>query len=94
VILPSCLAWGLALQAVGVGIPMTVALRLATKDGVLGSFTHYTVRLAWHEMLRSRADVALLPGCRLIRRGRAGYGSSGRRTPIDVVRGGPIQVTP
>ena len=52
--------WGLALQAIGVGIPVTVALRRANKDGVLGSFTHYTVRLVWHEMLRSQADVALL----------------------------------
>jgi hypothetical protein len=39
---------------------VTVALRRANKDGVLGSFTHYTVRLVWHEMLRSHADVALL----------------------------------
>lgn len=54
------LAWGLALQAIGVGIPVTVALRRANKHGVLGSVTHYTVRLVWHEMLRSHADVALL----------------------------------
>jgi hypothetical protein len=54
------LAWGFALQVVGVGIPVTVTLREANKDGVLGSITHYTFRLVWHEMLRSRADVALL----------------------------------
>jgi hypothetical protein len=54
------LAWGLALQTIGIGIPVTVALRRANKDGPLGSITHYTVRLVWHEMLRSRADVALI----------------------------------
>jgi hypothetical protein len=54
------LAWGLALQAVGVGIPLTAALSRANKDGVGGTLTHYTVRLVWHEMLRSRADVALI----------------------------------
>lgn len=53
-------AWGLALQAIGVGIPVTAALRRANKGGVLGSVTHYTVRLVLHEMLRSRADVALI----------------------------------
>jgi hypothetical protein len=53
-------AWGLALQTVGVGIPATVALRHASQDGVLGSVTHYTVRLVWHEMLRNHSDVALL----------------------------------
>jgi hypothetical protein len=56
----SWIAWGLALQAIGVGIPVTVALRRANRDGVLGSITHYTVRLVWHELLRSRADVALI----------------------------------
>lgn len=54
------IAWGLALQAIGVGIPVTVALRRASRDGLLGSITHYTVRLVWHELLRSRADVALI----------------------------------
>ena len=54
------LAWGLALQAVGVGIPITAALSRANKDDVGGTLTHYTVRLVWHEMLRSRADIALI----------------------------------
>ena len=54
------IAWGLALQAIGVGIPVTAALRRAGSDGLLGSITHYTVRLVWHELLRSRADVALI----------------------------------
>ncbi len=54
------LAWGLALQAVGVGIPLTAAISRASKDGVGGTFTHYTVRLIWHEMLRSRADILLI----------------------------------
>lgn len=35
-------------------------LAAANKDGVLGSITHYTVRLVWHEMLRSRADIVLI----------------------------------
>ena len=54
------MSWGLALQAIGVGIPVTVALRRANRDGPLGSVTHYTARLVWHEMLRSHADVALV----------------------------------
>jgi hypothetical protein len=54
------IAWGLALQVVGVGIFVTVALLRAKKDGPLESITHYTVRLVWHELLRSRADVALI----------------------------------
>jgi hypothetical protein len=54
------IAWGLALQAIGVGIPVTAALRRASSDGLFGSITHYTVRLVWHELLRSRADVALI----------------------------------
>jgi uncharacterized membrane protein YczE len=54
------ITWGLALQAIGVGIPVTVALRRASQDGLLGSITHYTVRLVGHELLRSRADVALV----------------------------------
>jgi hypothetical protein len=35
-------------------------LSRANKDGVGGTLTHYIVRLVWHEMLRSRADVALI----------------------------------
>jgi hypothetical protein len=54
------LAWGLALQAVGVGIPLTAALSRVNEDGVGGTLTHYTVRLVWHEMVRSRADIALI----------------------------------
>jgi hypothetical protein len=54
------IAWGLALQVIGLGIPVTAALQRATSDGVLETITHYTVRLIWHEMLRSRADVALI----------------------------------
>jgi hypothetical protein len=52
------MVWGVSLQAIGVGLPVTAALRHANKDGVLGSVTRYTVRLVWHEMLRSRADIA------------------------------------
>ncbi|HWF73260.1 MAG TPA: hypothetical protein VG186_07945 [Solirubrobacteraceae bacterium] len=54
------ISWGVALQAIGLGIPVTVALRRADRAGLVGNLTHYTVRLVWHEMLRSRADVALI----------------------------------
>lgn len=54
------IAWGLALQVIGVGIPVVTALRRAREGSVGGAVTHYTVRLVWHEMLRSRADVALI----------------------------------
>jgi hypothetical protein len=50
----------LALQVIGVGIPVAAALQRASSDGVLASVTHDTVRLVWHEMLRSGADVALV----------------------------------
>lgn len=52
--------WGLALQVIGVGIPVVAAVRRAHEDGIGGAITHYTVRLVWHEMLRSRVDVALI----------------------------------
>ncbi len=54
------IAWGLVLQVIGVGIPVTAALQRASRDGALASITHYTVRLVWHEMLRSHADIALI----------------------------------
>ena len=54
------IVWGLALQAIGVGLPVTAALRRANKDGILGSATRYSVRLVWHQMLQSRADIALI----------------------------------
>ena len=54
------LAWGLVLQVIGVGIPVTVALRRAHEDGLGGAVTHYTVRLVWHEMLHRGGDVALI----------------------------------
>lgn len=54
------IGWGLALQVIGVGIPVVTALRRAHEAGVGGALTHYTIRLVWHEMLRSGADVALI----------------------------------
>ncbi len=54
------IAWGVALQVIGVGIPVVAAVQRAHEDGVVGGITHYTVRLVWHEMLRSGADVALI----------------------------------
>jgi hypothetical protein len=54
------IAWGLALQVIGVGIPVAEAVRRAHEAGVGGALTHYTIRLVWHEMLRSGADVALI----------------------------------
>jgi hypothetical protein len=53
-------AWGLALQVIGVGIPVATAIRRAHEAGVSGALSHYTIRLIWHEMLRSGADVALI----------------------------------
>lgn len=54
------IAWGFLLQVVGVGTPTAVVLERAKKDSVLGQVSRYTVRLAWHEALRSASDVALL----------------------------------
>jgi hypothetical protein len=48
------------MQVVGVGIPVVTAVRRAHESGVGGALTHYTIRLVWHEMLRSGADVALI----------------------------------
>lgn len=53
-------AWGLAMQVIGVGIPVVTAVRRAHEAGVGAALTHYTIRLVWHEMLRSGADVALI----------------------------------
>lgn len=53
-------AWGLALQVIGVGIPVAAAIHRPHETGVGGALTHYTIRLMWHEMLRSGADVALV----------------------------------
>lgn len=53
-------AWGLALQVIGVGIPVVTAIRRAHEAGAGSAVTHYTIRLVWHEMLRSGADVALI----------------------------------
>lgn len=41
---------GLAVQAIGVGIPVTAALQRASSDGLPASITHYTVRLIWREI--------------------------------------------
>ncbi len=54
------IAWGLSLQVIGVGIPVVTALHRAREASVGGAVTHYTLRLVWHEMLRSNADVALI----------------------------------
>jgi hypothetical protein len=54
------LAWGLALQVIGVGIPVVTAVHRAHEAGVGGALSHYTLRLVWHEMLRRGADVALI----------------------------------
>lgn len=54
------IAWGVVLQVVGAAIPVTIALHLESKDGVLGSITRYTVRLVWQQMAHSAADLALV----------------------------------
>ena len=48
------------MQVIGVGIPVVAAVRRAHETGVVGGITHYTVRLVWHEMLRSGGDVSLI----------------------------------
>jgi hypothetical protein len=53
-------AWGVALQVIGLGIPVATAVHRAHETGVGGALTHYTIRLVWHEMLRSGADLALI----------------------------------
>ena len=54
------IVWGLVLQVAGAGVPALVVLERAKKDSVLGQISRYTVRLAWHEALRSPEDVALM----------------------------------
>jgi hypothetical protein len=54
------IAWGISLQVVGVGIPVVVVLGRASKEGVAGQISRYTVRLAWHEVLQSGPDLALI----------------------------------
>jgi hypothetical protein len=54
------IAWGLLAQVIGAGFPAAVVLERAKKDSVIGQITRYTVRLAWHEALRSPSDVALM----------------------------------
>jgi hypothetical protein len=54
------IAWGLVLQVAGAGVPALVVLERAKKDSMLGQISRYTVRLAWHEALRSPADIALM----------------------------------
>ena len=53
-------AWGLALQITGVGIPVATAISRAHREGLGGSLTHYTVALIGRQMLHSNADVALV----------------------------------
>ena len=53
-------AWGLALQIIAVAIPAVTALNRVNHDNAIGAVTHYTFRLILHEMLRRRADVALV----------------------------------
>jgi hypothetical protein len=54
------IVWGLVLQIVGVAIPVVVVVQRAKKDNVVGQVTRYTVRLAWHEVLRSGSDLTLI----------------------------------
>lgn len=54
------IAWGVVLQVIAAGIPVAIALHLASRDGVLGSITRYTVRLVWQQMSHSAADLALV----------------------------------
>jgi len=54
------IGWGLTLQVVGAAIPITLALHLASRDGLLGSITRYTIRLVWQQTTHSATDVAFV----------------------------------
>ena len=53
---------GLALQLVGIGMPLAYVLTKAKHESVAGLLTVATVRLAWHESLHAKAGIAVLAG--------------------------------
>ncbi len=55
------IAAGLLLQIIGAGGPALIVLLRARHD-VLGQISRSTIRLAWHEVLSSPADAALIAG--------------------------------
>ncbi len=52
--------WGIALQAIGVAIPVVVAVQRARHDGVGGSITRATIRLVWHQMAQHPGDIGVI----------------------------------
>lgn len=52
--------WGIALQAIGVAIPVVVAVQRARHDGLGGSVTRATVRLIWHQMAQHPSDIGVI----------------------------------
>ncbi len=54
------IASGLVLQILGAGIPALIVVLRAKHDSVVGQIGLSTVRLAGHEVLRSRSDAALI----------------------------------
>ncbi len=54
------IASGLVLQILGAGIPALIVVLRAKHDSVVGQIGLSTVRLAGHEVLRSRTDAELI----------------------------------
>ncbi len=52
--------WGIALQVVGVAIPIALAVQRARHDGFGGTLTRATVRLIWHQMAQHPGDVGVI----------------------------------
>jgi hypothetical protein len=53
---------GLALQVIGLALPVGLVLTRARREGVVGEISKYTIRLAWHDTLRSPSSLALVIG--------------------------------
>lgn len=52
--------WGVALQVLGVAIPIALAVQRARHDGFGGTLTRATVRLIWHQMAQHPGDVGVI----------------------------------
>ena len=51
---------GIALELIGIAIPVAYVLIKAKRESVGSSFTLATVRLAWHDSVHSKAGLAVL----------------------------------
>ncbi len=56
------IAAGLALQLIGVAMPVVYVLDKAHKEDLGGHISRATLRLAWHQALQSHAGLALMIG--------------------------------